>query len=157
MHKGKIIYVFPCGGKSFYCKINPRAIELKSEKYRWEDYIEGEQNKGFMNKVTSIWPQNYLDAIRDSVWVYDYVFITNSGRKLCQKYNLDYCLVFPYSEAKEEYIERMRKRGNCEAIVQNMMFNYEKYIRDLENDSYAVKKYRLSRGLYLSDIMEVIN
>lgn len=154
MSRGIIIYVFPCGGKSFYCSINNQAIELKSEKYRWLDFKEGELNKGNMNQLNPKWPQNYLDDLYISVSKFDYVFISNSGRLLCQEHNLQYYSVFPYLELKDEYINRMINRKNSENLIENMKCNYEKYICCLENDIYAKRICRLSAGEYLSDLME---
>ena len=148
---GKVIYVFPASGKSFLCQKNKNYIELASEDFHWLNIDKTEEQKGKYYNLNSEWPENYLKAIIEAKDKYDYVFITHSGSLLCKKYNINYDIIYPSIECKNEYIFRMKKRGNNDLLIQNMEDNFERYIISCQQDNYANEKIELGLGEYLED------
>lgn len=94
---------------------------------------------------------NYLNAIIEAKIKYDYVFITHSGSLLCKKNNLHYNIIYPSIECKEEYILRMKKRGNNSEFIHNMEKNFEKYVNLCKEDNFADEKIELNPNEYLED------
>lgn len=154
---GKVIYVFPALGKTTYCKNHPNCIELSSEKYHWLDEFDYEEGKGNYKNINPLWPQNYLDAIIENVNKYDYVFVTNSGRELCKKNNIEIYAIYPSINSKNEIINRMTARNNSNKVILNMKDNFEKYVSSIIEDDYFKEKIELNNFQYLSDGIELLN
>ena len=154
---GRIVYAFPATGKTFLCKKNKNYIELASENYHWCNKNISEQEKGKYKAINKDWPNNYLDAIIKAKKKYDIVFITHSGSELCKLNNIHYDLVYPAIECKEEYILRMKNRGNNNIFIKNMEENFEKYIHSLEKDEYPDEKIKLNTGEYLENGINKLN
>ena len=148
---GRIVYAFPATGKTYLCSENSNYIELSSEKYRWLDFKKSEEYKGIYNIPNLAWPNNYLEAIKEAQKKYEFVFITHSGSELCKKNNIHYDLIYPAMECKEEYLERMQKRGNNSIFLKNMKDNFNAYIMELEKDDYPDEKIVLKSGEYLKN------
>lgn len=151
---GRVVYAFPGTGKTTLCNINKNCIELASEDFHWQIFEKSESDKGTYNVLNKDWPINYLSAIIKASNEYDYVFITHSGSVLCQQNGISYDIVYPSLSCKEEYIDRMRSRGNNEAFIENMQSNFGYYIESCKNDSFAIEKIELSKGQFLSDAIE---
>lgn len=70
--------------------------------------------------------------------------------------NLKYCLVYPNINCREEYIKRMKSRGNpnnfIEAMTNENIWNY--YYNENKNDKKPHFKIELNSGQYLSDIKQ---
>lgn len=151
---GRVVYAFPGTGKTTLCDINKNCIELASEYYHWQTSEKSESGKGTYTVLNKNWPINYLSAIIKASHEYDYVFVTHSGSVLCRQNGIPYDIVYPSFSCKEEYINRMRNRGNNESFVKNMQSNFNFYIESCKNDSFATEKIELSQGQFLSDVME---
>ena len=154
---GILIYAFPGTGKTMFTEKNKNSIELKSEKYHWLDYVEGEDKKGVFNKLNKNWPQNYLNAIKTALNEYKYVFITHSGSLLCEQENIPYILIYPSAKLKKIYIENYKKRKNNDLFIKNLEENFEKYILDCHENTYASKKIILKKDQYISNIINAID
>jgi len=70
--------------------------------------------------------------------------------------DIPYSIVTPTVECKDEYIERMKQRGNNEPLIQKLSTNFEKYISENREDEYAEHIYTLEQGQYLSDLFEIL-
>ena len=154
---GRVIYAFPGTGKTTLCNINKSCIELASEDFHWEIFVKSENNKGIYTVVNKDWPINYLNAIIKATHEYNYVFVTHSGSVLCRKNGIPYDIVYPSLSCKEEYINRMKSRGNNEYFVKNMQLNFDFYIESCKNDDFASEKIELSNGQFLSDAMKKLD
>ncbi|KAG4091888.1 hypothetical protein H8356DRAFT_1705671 [Neocallimastix lanati (nom. inval.)] len=71
--------------------------------------------------------------------------------------NIEYCLVYPNLNSRNEYINRMKKRGNSEKFVEEMTNEkaWNSFYFENENDTKPTFKIKLKEGQYLSDIKEV--
>jgi hypothetical protein len=59
--------------------------------------------------------------------------------------DIPYSVVTPTINCKDEYIERMRQRGNNDILIQKLSANFEKYITENREDSYAEHIYTLQQ------------
>jgi len=151
---GRIVYAFPGSGKTFLCSKNPNYIELSSEDYHWIKCEKSEGNKGNYKNINPSWPDNYLYAILKAKEKYEFVFITHSGSELCRKNNIHYDIVYPEIDSKQDYISRMKKRGNNIEFINNMQENFEKYCFACANDEFADEKIKLKKGEFLEDVIK---
>ena len=164
MKKGSVVYGFPCIGKSTLCdskQNNGRFLDLESSDYQWlmtEEIkkMSVEERKGIDKQKNPDWPDNYARAIIEKRKEYDYVFVAFEGKMQCIKHNIPYWLIFPDYDCKEEYINRMRNRGNPEEFVQKIATNFDNFVKGCYDDTTAERKIVLHKGEYLADAIKKI-
>jgi hypothetical protein len=71
--------------------------------------------------------------------------------------NISYFRVVPDVSCKEEYIERMKLRGNNEQFIQKMAEHFEEYVNNNAQDEYAENVYTLQQGQYLLDLLKTLD
>lgn len=69
-------------------------------------------------------------------------------RNLLSGMNIDYTLVIPRAELKDEYIARYRERGNTEEFIRLLDERWEHFTTPLQHENVEY----LNSGEYLSDI-----
>lgn len=123
----KIIAGFPGIGKT-ECKklLGERALDSDSSDYSWTMDAHGKtRNPNF--------PKNYIGHIQNKIGKYEYIFV--STHKEVRDALLDNCiffyLVYPHHDAKWNYVERYRKRGNPESFIELVAKNWLDWISEL--------------------------
>lgn len=110
-----IICGFAGIGKSYMCKHYANWIDLESTPFEkdFERYVKVAQH---MDK------QGYN------------VMLSCHGdlRKLLHEKGIEYTLVVPKRELKEEYINRYKNRGNTESFIKNLNSNWDKFCKPYE-------------------------
>lgn len=122
--KGIVVYGFPCVGKTTLCKKYANCIDLESSDFQYikNNTLTSEQSKGLKNRtINPNWPENYFEAIMQSIQNYDFVFVAHQGIIECKKHNVPYWRVYPNISCKNEYIERMKNRGNNECFISKFL------------------------------------
>lgn len=158
MSKGIVVYGFPAIGKTTVCKKYDNFLDLESSDYQWmftEEQLKMgvEERKGLDKVKNPTWPQNYYDAIDKAREKYDYVFVAFSGIEHCKEKNIEYIRIFPSIDQKEDYISRMRNRGNSQAFLDKIANNFESYITGCIDDDQAIK-IEMKKGEYLEDCLK---
>ena len=161
MKKGIVIYGFPCIGKSTLCEGKEDEgifLDLESSDYQWifsdeQKSMTAEERKGIYKQKNPEWPQNYADAIIEKRKKYDYIFVSFEGKNQCIKHGIPYWIIFPNYECKDEYIRRMRVRGNPEEFVQKIASNFDEFVKGCYDDTNAERKIILKKGEFLADII----
>lgn len=164
MKNGIIVYGFPSIGKSTLCNSKEnqgRFLDLESSDYQWVftdemKKMSVEERKGIEKQKNPEWPENYTKAIIQARKSYDYIFIAHEGKIQCQKNNIPYWLIFPDHDCKDEYIQRMRARGNPEEFVAKIAQNYDNFVKGCFDDPLAERKIVMKKGEYLADIFKRI-
>ena len=151
---GYIIYAFAGVGKTTFCKSNKDCIELEESQYRYLDDEIGETNKGKEKSINKDFPNNYFRAINECLNKYKYVFVSYNALQYCIENNIDYSIILPRVEDKNEYIKRYIARNNSNEFINNLNQNYEAYIRKEKNDKYAEHIIFLDSGEYLANGMQ---
>jgi hypothetical protein len=67
---------------------------------------------------------------------------------------IEFTLVYPNKDIKDEYIQRYVDRGNEEKFVNLLKNNWSNWIPELEQQS-GCKKIELNSGQYLSDVLNI--
>lgn len=100
------------------------------------------------------WVNIYIECILALKEKYDYVLITTYGDVLHElnKRNIEYYLVFPKKELKEEYKKRAIKRGSDKEFVEGFFLRWDIHIDDCINNKNK-NKIVLNENEYLSDII----
>lgn len=161
MKKGMVVYAFPASGKTTVSEKYDNFIDLESGNFQYDLTPEQlklsvEERKGLKRTQNPNWPGNYFEAIKLARYEYDYIFVAYAGLEYCKKENIPYMSFFPTLDQKEDYIARMRNRGNGEAFVQKIANNFENYINSSKEDTQAIK-IEMQKGEYLEDCLKRIN
>lgn len=103
------------------------------------------------------WEKMYVECLLALVNKYDYVFITTHGIMLnrLNELGINYYLVYPKRELKEEYRNRAIVRKSSDDFVDGFFSRWDEHISDCEKNTFA-KKIILESGEYLSDVIDKI-
>lgn len=144
MNDIKVIAGFHGVGKSFASEnINTHILDSDSSNFSWLE--PGVRNPDF--------PNNYIQHIKDNMDTASYIFVSSHDvvRKALEDNEIEYILVYPEKDLKEEYLERYRKRGNDEKFISFIEQNWDKFITDMEKEIWPYHM-RLQEGMYMRDI-----
>lgn len=103
------------------------------------------------------WEKMYVECLLALSSKYDYVFITTHGVMLerLNELGIEYYLVYPKRELKDEYKNRTISRNSSEEFVNGFFSRWDEHISDCEKNTFA-KKIVLESGEYLSDVIDKI-
>ena len=163
----KIYSVVLCGpavGKTYLSNNDSRFIDLdeKKAKYKYnikDDNINFEKNKLNRGKVVHEDSLDYaINILNDGIKSERIVLISYNKEILDYVINnrIKYCLVFPSLNSREEYIYRMKKRGNNEKFIEAMTNekDWNSFYERNRKDMKPMNKIELKKGEYLSDIKD---
>ncbi|WP_243510271.1 hypothetical protein [Cytobacillus oceanisediminis] len=145
MKNTKIISGFPAIGKSYLTQ-NTELTVLDSDSSNFSWIREGERHPDF--------PNNYIQHIKDNIGKADYILVSSHDivRKALEENNIAYTLVYPSKELKSMYLERYRNRGNDEKFISFINSNWDKFIEDIEKETFPVLL-KLESGEFLEDVV----
>lgn len=152
----KIISAFPGIGKTTLVQTNKNYIDLESSDYKWLDIDKSlsiEERKGTAKTINPYFPENYIKKIIGLTDMGFNVLISSHKevREALQAQGIEYTIILPSLDMKEEMISRYLSRGNQESFVNLLKTNYEKFVEDLSIDPN--EKIILKSGQYLSDLV----
>lgn len=144
----KVVSGFPGIGKSVLsARGELRTLDSDSSKFSW--LREGVRHPDF--------PTNYMNHIISNLDYQDFIFVSSHDtvREALEDRGIDYTLVYPAVECKQEYIERYKQRGNTDSFVDFIDSHWEQFISDIESETFP-RLVKLQPGQYLSDVLEEI-
>lgn len=148
--KTKIVSGFPGIGKSTIFKNFPhiKCVDSDSSQFSWSS--PGIRHSDF--------PNNYIDHIKSLIGKVDFIFVSTHQvvRKALQDNNLLYWLVYPNVELKEQYIKNYIGRGNDDKFVSMMKNNFEKFIKECQDDPTLFKIELTFDNPHLIDVIKKI-
>lgn len=150
MTNTKVISGFPAIGKSYITyQNNGMKVIMDSDSSLFSWIREGLRHPDF--------PNNYINHIKSNVGKADYIFVSSHDvvRKALKENNINYTLVYPSIELKDEYIKRYKDRANHEDFIKFIDSNWNKFISDIESETFP-KLIKLESGQYLKDVINQI-
>lgn len=152
---GIFVYAFTAAGKSTLAKKYKNVIDMESTLYKYICEHEDEKSKGRDDRTLNPdWPQNYFEALERVKDSYDYILISDN---ICDSWlkenNIVYYQVYPSEDLLDEYVERVRSRGNNQTFINYLVVNWKEWVQGCKNDNYASKHIELKSGQYLSDVL----
>lgn len=159
MRKAKVISAFPASGKSTYyrewsCYSNDNvwyggtrhnSNELCGDKILDSDSSQFSWIKDENGNNTDVrnpdFPSNYIQHIKDHLETEDVIFVSSHDnvRKALEENNIDYYLVYPDKSLLDEWVYRMKNRGNNEKFINFITSNWDKFIDDIESETFPTK------------------
>ena len=143
-----IVSGFPGVGKTTFID-NPGELTLMdsdSSNFSWSNKEAGQRHPD--------WPQNYINHIRESSSKADIILVSTHKevRDALVSAGIEFVLVYPSLEMKEEYIRRYLDRGSDGKFIRLLEANYETWIEELMAQPIC-RHVVLQPGQYLSDVM----
>jgi hypothetical protein len=104
---------------------------------------------------SSEFPANYINYIKSILSDYDYIFISchDKVRKSLQENEINYTIIYPSIQLKQEYLQRYKQRGSPESFIDLMSQKWEIFIDQIEQETFP-KKIELQSGQYLQCVLE---
>lgn len=133
----KIISAFPACGKTFFCKHHSGVLDSDSSRFSWLKDEDG-NNTRVRNPA---FPDNYIEHIKENIGKVDIIFVSSHKevRDALERNNLPYTLVYPDISLKEEWIRRLKARGDDEGFINFISENWETFINEMDNEVYPAK------------------
>lgn len=157
---GKVISVFAGLGKTTVGKKCYNVCDLQSSSYRYDYSSISKKNYEKMKYDPSRtpnpkWPNNYLNAIIEAIKSYDIVLVPSSldVRKLLIDNNINFLFVLPSNDLdnRNKLLERYKKRGNSDDLINNVMYNFDNWSRNQKDYSYPI--IILDKDKYLENLL----
>ena len=103
------------------------------------------------------WVEMYIECMLALQEKYDFVFITTYGDVLqvLNERGIEYTLIYPKMELKEEYRQRAIARGSDDEFVNGFFSRWEKHINDCEKNKVP-KRIILESNQFLSDVIDLV-
>jgi hypothetical protein len=101
-------------------------------------------------------PQNYIEHIKSNLGNVDLILVSSHKevREALVDNGIEFTLVYPDNNIKEEYIKRYVDRGNNDKFVELLTNNWNNWINELDNQT-GCEKIKLNTGEFLSDVISV--
>lgn len=138
MKQTQIYSAFPGVGKSHFHKhSNLKVLDSDSSNF----------DKNYF-------PQNYIDHIKSNLGKVDIILVSSHEdvRNALVEEGLEFTLVYPNMDLKNEYIERYIQRKSPYNFIKLITDNWGNWITQLQNQK-GCKKVELTSGQYLSDVL----
>ncbi len=165
----RIVAGFAGTGKSEFCKGNQNAIDFVCMPFKYSNFFElaGQHGTETIKADDELdfvwsWQEQYVDALMDSYEKYtDEMFIIPSERKVLEyleQKEIPFFLVYPCEEARAEYVERYRKRGNSETFLEifGEEESWKRWMRGVRKPYRRGISVELKEGQFLSDVIPPI-
>ena len=151
---GVFIYCYTATGKSTLGKKYANVIDMESTKYKYGEQIENEKAKGTKRTINPEYPQNYFKALEEVKDKYDYILISDS---VCNdwlfKNKIEYWQIYPDKSLREEYLFRMKNRGNNQDFIDYQSLLWDEWIEGCMTDKNASRHIVLQAGQHLEDVL----
>lgn len=145
----KIIACFPGVGKRYYQEKHPECYGAEMLVFQGDAFSHSTDAKS--NDYISRYIGNILQAMQSNK--YRVILVSdNTILGPMRQLRLDFTVVYPNIDLKEEYMERYREREPFGLDIQTVSDNWNDWITSLEATSY--RKRRLTSGQFLADVME---
>jgi phosphosulfolactate synthase (CoM biosynthesis protein A) len=104
----------------------------------------------------SNFPQNYIQHIKSNIGSADLILVSSHKevRDALVENGIDFTLVYPNRQIKDEYIKRYIDRGNNENFVNLLQKNWDNWMNELD-EQIGCEKVELKTGQYLSDVANI--
>lgn len=138
MNKTYIIAGFPGVGKSWLKnKYGNNISDSDSSKFSKDNF-----------------PQNYIDHIKSLIGNKIVILVSTHKDVLnkLEEEGIEYSLVYPNRDLKQEYLERYKQRGSPEGFINLLDNKWDEFHNDLEQTN-PDKRIILKQGEYLKDIL----
>jgi len=137
----KVISAFPACGKTYFYKNKQDDFEgildSDSSDFSW---VKDEDGKNTEERNPDF-PNNYIQHIKENIGKVEIIFVSSHKvvRDALKENDIDYNLIYPRKDQKEDWMRRFINRGNNENFVNFISKNWDSFIDDMDEDDYPLK------------------
>lgn len=161
-----IIVCGPAIGKTYLAEQDSRFVDvdgMKADyKYNLYDLPIEEKEKGKLNRGETVKHDStkYAIELLKKTINENRIALLSYHEKIIEfilENKYDYCLVYADKNLKNEYAQRMKKRGNNDLFIEQMtnQESWDDFYNKNINDKNPTYKIELKEGQYLSDIKDL--
>lgn len=153
MKKAMVICGFPGVGKTSVANNRVNILDAESSAFSW---IWNPENLEKGRERNPAFPGNYIDFIRENIEKYDVILVSShqAVRYALKAEGIQYIIVAPDYNCKNEYMIRYIQRGSDIDFIEQLYDHWGQFIDDLYNDGAPL--ICLEKGKYLTDVLGVI-
>ena len=109
--------------------------------------------------VIQIFHKTILIILKKNIGKSDYILVSTheNVRRALEEAGIDFYLVYPERQLKEEWIGRCFLRGSGEKFCQLIADNWDTWIDQLDEDSKKYKSLQLRSGEHLSNVIRFLD
>ncbi|MGM0973392.1 MAG: hypothetical protein ACQEW2_10935 [Bacillota bacterium] len=139
--KTKVISAFPACGKSYTFENSQDCfngiLDSDSSEFSW---VKDENGKNTAERNPNF-PNNYIQHIKDNLGKVEIIFVSSHDvvRNALKENGIDYTIVYPDKSMKDEWLRRFKKRGNEEKFIDFISTNFDKFIDEIEEETFPKK------------------
>ncbi len=162
----KVILCGPAIGKTYLANHDSHFVDIDGERAKYKYGLDNksyeELEKGKLNRgevVNKDYHEYTINLLNETISSGKMALISYQEKILNYVIdnNIDYCLVYADIDSREEYISRMKERGNSDKFVNDMtnIDAWNDFYKRNEEDKRPKYKIKLKSGEYLSDIKDL--
>jgi hypothetical protein len=143
--KHLLVAAFPGTGKSYYCYNGDWSHYMPAK------FATDSDSSKFDKKY---FPDNYINHIKERISEgYARIFISSHKevRDALVENNLEFTLVYPKKELKDEYLKRYKERGSSDVFINLISNNWDLWIEELKNQK-GCKHIELKSGQFIANV-----
>lgn len=140
----RVIAAFPATGKTFVAALDHRFLDSDSSAFSWAS----------PGVRSPLWPENYIAHITAALNRGDRVLVSTHAevRAALRDAGIPFTLVYPDASLRDEYMDRMVRRGSPRALIQAIDQMWDAALAECaaqEGCEHVV----LGPGKYLKDVL----
>jgi broad-specificity NMP kinase len=137
MRRTFVISGFPGVGKSYCCKKYGdlfKMIDSDSSEFSWIKDKDGNNTK----ERNPEFPNNYIEHIKSNIGEVDVIFVSSHDivRGALAENNIKTILIYPDRTLKNDWIERLERRGSSEDFVKFISNNWYKFNDEMRTQNF---------------------
>lgn len=141
--KPMLVAGFPGTGKSYYTNTEsgymPQGFATDSDSSKFDK---------------ANFPNNYIEHIKQKISEgYARIFISSHKevRDALVENGLEFTLVYPKKELKEEYLKRYKERGSTDGFIRLISDNWDSWLEELKNQK-GCRHIELESGQFIANV-----
>lgn len=124
--KTQIVCAFPGTGKTYFC-------DSSQANYALANYCRDSDSSNFPKEN---FPQNYIAHIKSMLGIIGVVFVSSHKevRDALAAEGIEYTLVYPHANLKDEYLKRYEDRGDSWRFISLVNTMWDQWMAELQAD-----------------------
>lgn len=147
-----VVSAFPACGKSYtYNHFNGKPFKILDSDSTLFHYIWKDGKK--TDKLNPNFISDYIAHIKENIGKVDVIFVSSHKevRKALRDNNISCFYVYPKLSMKQEFLRRMKERGNDAKFINTLDEHFEEWVTDMSEDA---KKYKDSHLCLANELSE---
>ncbi|QIN99774.1 hypothetical protein vaffelhjerte_154 [Salmonella phage vaffelhjerte] len=133
-----VISAFPGCGKTYFTKCFPRVLDSDSSKFQKDNF-----------------PANYIEHISQAIEEGKLILVSSHKevRDALHAAGIDFILLYPERELKEEYLARYKERGSPDSFISLLDSKWDEWITSCECDPAI--SIPMESGEFITDLVSI--